>query len=124
LPILGNILDIDAGHPTDSFIGFAREYGPIFKISTPAGTRVMVSGVDLVSEICDETRFDKLVSGGLRNLRGGAIGAGLFTSDTDDPLWARAHNILMTPFSMQSMRDYMITSSEAPRRRRSSKCTP
>ena len=48
-----------------------------------------------------------MVAGGLANLRDGAAGAGLFTSDTDDPLWARAHNILMAPFSLQAMRDYM-----------------
>ena len=33
--------------------------------------------------------------------------AGLFTANTADPLWHRAHNILMSPFSLQSMRDYM-----------------
>ena len=52
-------------------------------------------------------RFDKKVSGGLANLRKGPVDTGLFTSDTDDPLWHRAHNILMAPFSLQSMRDYM-----------------
>ena len=37
----------------------------------------------------------------------GQIDAGLFTAHTDDPMWARAHGILMAPFSMQAMRDYM-----------------
>ena len=69
--------------------------------------RLFVSGPELVNEVCDDERFDKKVAGGLANLRKGAAGSGLFTSDTDDPLWARAHNILMTPFSLQSMRDYM-----------------
>ena len=69
--------------------------------------RLFVSGPELVDEVCDDERFDKKVAGGLANLRKGAAGSGLFTSDTDDPLWARAHNILMTPFSLQSMRDYM-----------------
>ncbi len=66
-----------------------------------------MSGADLVDEICDDERFDKLVTGGLSGLSKGDAGNGLFTSDTDDPLWKRAHNILMTPFSMQAMRDYM-----------------
>ena len=107
LPLVGNAFDIDAHNPIEGFIAMAGEYGPIFKLTTPGTTRLIVSGPELVEEICDDSRFDKLVSGGLSNLRNGAVGAGLFTSDTDDPLWRRAHNILMAPFSVQAMRDYM-----------------
>ena len=107
LPLLGNAFDIDRADPLGGFVRMAQEYGPLFKIATPGGMRLFVSGPDLVDEVCDDTRFDKKVAGGLANLRAGAAGNGLFTSDTDDPLWARAHNILMTPFSLQSMRDYM-----------------
>ena len=85
----------------------AREYGPIFRLVVPDQVRLIVSGVDIVDEICDDTRFDKKVGGGLAQLRGGAIGAGLFTSDTADPLWHRAHNILLSPFSLQSMHEYL-----------------
>ncbi len=67
----------------------------------------MVSGVDLVSEICDDARFDKVITAGLSILAEGPVDAGLFTAHTDDPMWARAHGILMAPFSMQAMRDYM-----------------
>ena len=66
-----------------------------------------MSGPELVDEVCDDTRFDKKVGGGLANLRGVRPATGLFTAETDDPLWARAHNMLMTPFSLQAMRDYM-----------------
>ena len=107
LPLLGNAFDIDRADPLGGFVRMAQEYGPIFKIATPGGMRLLVSGPELVDEVCDDARFDKKVSGGLANLRAGAAGSGLFTSDTDDPLWARAHNILLTPFSLQSMRDYM-----------------
>jgi cytochrome P450/NADPH-cytochrome P450 reductase len=107
LPLVGNAFDIDRADPLGGFVRMAKEYGPLFKISTPGGVRLFVSGPELVDEVCDDERFDKKVSGGLANLRSGATGNGLFTSDTDDPLWVRAHNILMTPFSLQSMRDYM-----------------
>ena len=107
LPLLGNAFDIDRADPLGGFVRMAQEYGPLFKIATPGGMRLFVSGPELVDEVCDDARFDKKVAGGLANLREGAVGIGLFTSDTDDPLWARAHNILMTPFSLQSMRDYM-----------------
>jgi cytochrome P450/NADPH-cytochrome P450 reductase len=107
LPVVGNIFDIDSASPFESLMGMAREYGPIFRLSTPAGARLIVSGAELVEEICDDSRFDKLVGGGLANLREGGAGSGLFTADTTDPLWRRAHNILLSPFSLQSMQDYM-----------------
>ena len=107
LPVIGNLLDIDSAGPMEGFVRMAAEYGPIFKLAIPGGTRVFVSGPDLVDEVCDDSRFDKLVGGGLASLRESGAGAGLFTADTDDPLWHRAHNILMPPFSLQSMRDYM-----------------
>ena len=107
LPFLGNVRAIDLAQPIDSLMSLAREYGPILKLTSPAGTSVVVSGVDLVSEICDDARFDKVITAGLSILAEGPVDAGLFTAHTDDPMWARAHGILMAPFSMQAMRDYM-----------------
>ena len=107
LPILGNALDIDAASPIEGLMKLAREYGPIFKLSVPGGVRLFLSGANLVDEVCDDARFDKRVGGGLTNLSKGSLGSGLFTADTADPLWRRAHNILLAPFSLQSMRDYM-----------------
>ena len=107
LPFLGNVRAIDLGQPIESLMSLAREYGPIFKLTTPGGISVVVSGVDLVSEICDDARFDKVITAGLSILAEGPVDAGLFTAHTDDPMWARAHGLLMAPFSMQAMRDYM-----------------
>ncbi len=107
LPFVGNVRAIDLSQPIESLISVAREYGPIFKLTSPAGISVVVSGVDLVSEICDDARFDKVITAGLSILAEGPVDAGLFTAHTDDPMWARAHGILMAPFSMQAMRDYM-----------------
>src|SRR3954451_16153795 len=107
LPLLGNAFDIDASNPIEGFMRMADEYGPIFRLTIPGGTRLIVSGAPLVDDICDDTRFDKQVGGGLANLRRGATDSGLFTADTSDPMWRRAHNILMSPFSLQAMRDYV-----------------
>ncbi len=107
LPLVGNAFDIDADNPIEGFMAMAERYGPIFKLSVPGGTRLIVSGPELVEEICDDERFDKRVGGGLAALRKGAADTGLFTAETDDPLWHRAHNILMAPFSLQAMREYM-----------------
>jgi cytochrome P450/NADPH-cytochrome P450 reductase len=107
LPLLGNAFDINRADPLTGLAQMAKEYGPIFRLITPGGPRLFVSGPELVDELCDGERFDKKVGGGLSNLRRGPEGSGLFTSETDDPLWHRAHNILMEPFSQQAMRDYL-----------------
>src|SRR6476646_7037243 len=96
LPLVGNAFDIDAHNPIEGFIAMAADYGPIFKVTVPGSTRLMVSGPELVEEICDDSRFDKSV-----------VGAGLFTADTEAPLSPRAPNPLMAPFSVPAMRDYM-----------------
>jgi cytochrome P450/NADPH-cytochrome P450 reductase len=107
LPLLGNIRDLDLNAPLDSLMRLAREYGPIYRLSTPLGDRLMVSGPDLVADLVDDARFDKQVAGGLSNLKPReGESAGLFSSETQDPLWRKAHNILMAPFSLQAMRDY------------------
>jgi cytochrome P450/NADPH-cytochrome P450 reductase len=107
VPFLGNVFDIDSHSPVEGLVQMARQYGPIYKVSVPAGTRLMISDPDLVNEICDDARFDKKISAGLAVLSQSLTGRGLFTSETSDPLWQRAHNILMAPFSLQAMRDYI-----------------
>ena len=107
VPFLGNVFDIDSHSPVEGLVQMARQYGPIYKVSVPAGTRLMISDPDLVNEICDDARFDKKISAGLVALSQSLAGRGLFTSETSDPLWQRAHNILMAPFSLQAMRDYV-----------------
>lgn len=106
-PILGNLLDLDFHNPIEGLISLAREYGPIFKVRAPGQTRAFVSGADIVEELCDDSRFDKMLGPGLAAARKTAAGSGLFTSETSDPLWRRGHNILMAPFSQQAMREYL-----------------
>ena len=106
-PVVGNALDIDRKRAVQSAIKLAREYGPVYRLVVPGGDpRYVVSGADLVEEVCDEQRFDKLVTGGLSAVRRDPVSTGLFTADTDNPLWLRAHNILLPNFSQQAMRDY------------------
>ena len=83
LPLVGNAFDVDRADPLGGFVRMAQEYGPLFKIVTPGGVRLFVSGPELVNEVCDDERFDKKVTGGLANLRKGAVGSGLFATDTD-----------------------------------------
>ena len=105
-PLIGNMLTVDKDRPLQSLMDLCREMGPIFKLDMMGTPLIIASGVDLVDELCDEKRFDKAVRGSLRRVR--AIGGdGLFTGDTVEPNWSKAHNILLPTFSRQAMNNYM-----------------
>ena len=92
VPLLGNVFSVDSEAPLQSLMGHAKEQGPIFWLDMLGTPIMIVSGPDLVAELCDETRFDKTVRGPLKRVR--AIGGdGLFTGDTTAPNWSKAHNL-------------------------------
>src|SRR5919205_4228024 len=105
-PVIGNLLDLDREAPMQALMKLSRHYGPIFRLNLPIGHLVVVSGFDLVDELCDDERFDKFIGGQLRNLRA-FLGDGLFTAWTQEPNWGKAHNILLPNFSLQAMKGYM-----------------
>ncbi|MBV9582546.1 MAG: cytochrome P450 [Chloroflexi bacterium] len=104
-PFVGNLFDIDRGAPLEDITRLANEYRPIFKLSFAGREVVFVSGFDLVDELCDMRRFDKLVGRGLTEVRAFA-GDGLFTAHTEEPNWGKAHRILLPAFSQDAMREY------------------
>ncbi len=104
-PVVGNMLSLDSTAPVQNLARLAKELGPIFWLDMMGAPLVIVSGHDLVNELSDENRFDKAVRGPLRRVR--AIGGdGLFTADTTEPNWSKAHNILLQPFGNRAMQSY------------------
>ena len=104
-PVVGNMLSLDSTAPVQHLARLSKELGPIFWLDMMGAPLVIVSGHDLVEELSDEKRFDKAVRGSLRRVR--AVGGdGLFTADTNEPNWSKAHNILMTPFGNRAMQSY------------------
>src|ERR1700723_750043 len=104
-PIVGNMFSVDAKAPIQSLTRMTKELGPIFWLDLRGAPVVFVSGFDLVDELSDQKRFDKAVRGSLRRVRAIA-GDGLFTADTTEPNWSKAHNILMQPFGNRAMQSY------------------
>jgi cytochrome P450/NADPH-cytochrome P450 reductase len=104
-PLVGNIFSVNAESPLQSLMQIAREQGPIFELDMMGKPMVIVSGAELVKELCDERRFDKSVRGPLRRVRAVA-GDGLFTADTPAPNWSKAHNILLPSFAHKAMVNY------------------
>lgn len=105
MPVLGNMLSLDTKAPVQGLAKLARDLGPIFWMDMMGQPIVFVSGFRLVDELCDEKRFDKAVRGALRRVRAIA-GDGLFTADTQEPNWSKAHNILLAPFGGRAMQSY------------------
>ena len=86
-PVLGNLLDVrGADTPIQGLMKLAGQYGPIFQLRVGSSVVIVVTGFDLVDELCDETRFDKMLGRGQINARAVA-GDGLFTSWTHEPNW-------------------------------------
>ena len=104
-PVVGNMLSLDSTAPVQNLARLAKELGPIFWLDMMGAPIVIVSGHDLVDELSDEKRFDKAVRGPLRRVRTVA-GDGLFTADTSEPNWSKAHNILLQPFGNRAMQSY------------------
>ncbi|HWQ33993.1 MAG TPA: cytochrome P450 [Blastocatellia bacterium] len=103
--LLGNLLALSATTPVQDMMRLAREYGPIYWLEMRGRVVIVVSSYELVNELCDEKRFDKSVRGALKLVRRFG-GDGLFTARTQEPNWAKAHNILLPNFSHRAMQGY------------------
>lgn len=103
---LGNLPNLDLEAPVQSMVKLSNEYGPIFRLDYPGGrSELYISTHDLVADACDESRFDKRVWAPLQKVRA-FTGDGLFTSETKEPNWQKAHNILLPSFSQKAMQGY------------------
>ncbi|MFC5139038.1 cytochrome P450 [Actinomycetospora rhizophila] len=105
-PVVGNLLDLPRGRMVRAMTDLALRYGPMMKINILGGDRYVASGVEMFDDLCDETRFAKFVATPQRTLGGALPTRGLFTSESDDPLWKSAHEVLLPAFSMRAIRGY------------------
>lgn len=102
-PVIGTAWSVDPSRLVQSDMELAEQYGEIFVQRFPGRAPVIfVSSRRLVAELCDESRFDKQVHPAIENVRAFA-GNGLFTADTPDHDWQKAHRILMPAFSPMAL---------------------
>ncbi|KAI5359387.1 putative Flavoprotein-like superfamily [Septoria linicola] len=94
--LLGNIPDIDPGFVFKDIWRLQKMYGPIMKLNLN-GDRVFVGSQQLVNEISDPKRFEKIPGGALKEVRALA-GDGLFTAYNEEPNWGKAHRMLIPTF--------------------------
>ncbi|KAH6679044.1 fatty acid hydroxylase [Halenospora varia] len=109
LPFIGNAKEVDLTNSGPDLSRLADTYGPIFKLRLGGADRVFINNVELMNEVIDEKRFDKIISSTALHIREG-VHDGLFTAHSDEPNWGLAHRILMPafgPLAIRSMFDEM-----------------
>lgn len=103
---LGNLPLMRLDQPTQSLVELSKNYGDIFRMIYPGGrSEIYITTEELVADACDESRFDKHVWAPLQKVKPFA-GDGLFTSETDEPNWQKAHHLLVPSFSQRAMQGY------------------
>jgi unspecific monooxygenase len=112
LPFLGDVVGLNPRIPFQSSLPQTKKLGPI-SVRRVFGTEVVaVSGLDLVAEVHDETRFTKYVGHHLKALRQ-IMGDALITVESDHPDWRLAHDILKPAFTREAMQGYHTIMLEA-----------
>ncbi|MGJ6965613.1 bifunctional cytochrome P450/NADPH--P450 reductase [Streptosporangium sp. G11] len=106
IPLLGHTPQIPDTNPVEHFAELSKRFPEgIFSMDIAGQENVFVYDPDLVTEVCDETRFGKPIFPPLSHVRDYA-GAGLFTAHDDEEAWGMAHRILMPAFSQRAMKGY------------------
>jgi cytochrome P450 / NADPH-cytochrome P450 reductase len=114
-PTLDNVPSADGPLPTGSqLVGrpyalpidiLAELHGPIFYGDWSGVRKLYACSLELVEELCDETRFAKNLTASLARVRPLASD-GLFTAFHGEPNWQKAHDVLLPGFSYAGLRNY------------------
>ncbi len=80
-------------------------HGPLFYADYSGFRKLYACSLELVEELCDESRFAKNLMKPLARLRPMA-GDGLFTAYHGEPNWQKAHDVLMPGFSYAGLQNY------------------
>jgi cytochrome P450 / NADPH-cytochrome P450 reductase len=116
VPLIDDDLAKAVGGPTLNMMDIARQTpGPMFVLRHLGEDRVVAHGVDLVTELSDDTRFSKHLFPTLVEMRHIA-GDGLFTAHNDEPNWQLAHDILLPAFGRGALNGYHSTMMTMARR--------
>ena len=83
-----------------------KELGPIFQLRLANQKITYVSGLNLIKEISDDSKFDKYLGNVMKGARE-ILEDGLLTGWTDEPNWEKAHRILLPGFSQNAMSGYV-----------------
>ena len=85
---LGNLPDVDPSFAIKSLRHLSEIYGPIFQLDFVSKKVIVVSSYELAHEVAGDERFEKFITGPLKELRP-LSGDALFTAGNHEPVsWA------------------------------------
>ena len=107
LPLIGHMHLFRPGKFIQQLGQIAGQFEGIFRIELGDMTGLVVTTASLTAELTDETRFRKVLSKALIEVRE-ILGDGLLTMRTEEPRWGLAHRVLMPAFNQRAMRGYFL----------------
>lgn len=81
--LTGNLAELTPSFPMQSLWRLADAYGHIYQLDLVTETVVVVSSHELIRECLDPARFDKVISGGVAEVRD-LLGDGLFSAQSQE----------------------------------------
>jgi len=103
LPIVGHLLYLQH-NIQKSFVNLSSKLGPIYRLKLGPTNVVVVSGLEIIREVCDESRFTKdlgLVASSLKDTVGATFGLLL----SDDPMWAKLYRIILPKLQQKALQE-------------------
>ncbi|KAI1172041.1 cytochrome P450 [Nemania sp. FL0916] len=96
--LLGHSPDLDPLLPVKSYWALMDTYSPIYQLDLGMEyPRVFVGSRELVNEMADDSRFSKFTHRLHREMRP-VFGDGLFSAESTDKAWWKAHRLLIPAF--------------------------
>lgn len=98
--LLGHSPDLDSTLPVKSYWKFMDEYAPIYQLDLAMEhPRVFVGSRELVNEMADDSTYIKFTHRLHQEMRP-VFGDGLFSAESTDKAWWKAHRLLVPAFGM------------------------
>ena len=98
--LLGHSPDLDPVLPVSSYWKLMDTYAPIFQLDLQMTyPRVFVGSRDLVNEMADDSIFTKFTHRLHKEMRP-VFGDGLFSAESTDKAWWKAHRLLVPAFGV------------------------
>jgi cytochrome P450/NADPH-cytochrome P450 reductase len=96
--LLGHAPDLDPILPVKTYWQLMDKYGEIFQLDLGmTHPRVFVGNRELVNEMADDSRFSKFTHRLHKEMRP-IVGDGLFSAESTDRNWWKAHRLLVPAF--------------------------
>lgn len=107
--LLGHSPDLDPTLPVSSYWKFMDKYAPIYQLDLGmTHPRVFVGSRELVNEMADDSTYTKFTHRLHKEMRP-VFGDGLFSAESTDKAWWKAHRLLVPAFGMSHNCLQMIT---------------